>query len=131
MRPETRAAALRAAAERGGLELPAEGSSMGAKIAPGDRLDVRPAPRPRPGEVWAFCTDDGKVFVHRCRRRQGEGWLFQGDRRSQADAVVPPDHLVGRVVARTRDGRRRRRFGARDRLLGSAEAALVRLLHRG
>ena len=129
MRPETMAAGLRAAAARGALRLPTSGTSMGGLIRTGDRVTLEPGPAPRWGEVWAFCTTDGMVAVHRCRGRRTGGWLFQGDRRSTPDPVVTPDRLVGRVVAVERDGVERR-IGVGDRWGGAAVAAIVRMRHR-
>lgn len=129
MRPETMAAGLRAAAERGSLRLPTAGTSMGALVRTGDRVTVQPGGRPQWGEVWAFCSEQGSVVVHRCRGRRPGGWLFQGDRRAQPDAVVGADRLVGRVVAVERDGVQRR-LGAADRWGRGALAAMVRLRHR-
>jgi hypothetical protein len=129
MRPETMAAGLRAAAERGALQLPTAGTSMGGVLHTGDRAVVVPGARPRWGEVWVFCTAEGAVTVHRCRGRRPGGWLFQGDRRSVPDPVVTADRLVGRVVAVERGGRRHR-LGALDRWGRSAAAMAVRLRHR-
>ena len=130
MRPETKAAALRAAAARGALQLPTTGTSMGGMIDTGSSVSVEPGTRPRWGEVWVFCLADDRVVVHRCRGRRGEAWLFQGDRRAAPDPLVATEQLVGRVTAVHTPGQGVVRLGALDRWVRGALAAVIRLRHR-
>ena len=126
MEPETLAAGLRSAAERGSLQLPTVGTSMGGVIRAGDRAVVTTGGKPRWGEVWVFCTTEGAVTVHRCRGRRAGGWIFRGDKRARPDPLVTADRLVGRVVAVERAGIRRR-LGVGDRWGRGAWAVLPRL----
>ena len=65
VRPETIAAGLRGGAEAGALWLDVFGDSMGRSIVPGEAVLLGPAPRPRTGEVWAFCDARSRIVVHR------------------------------------------------------------------
>lgn len=115
MRPETLAAGLRQSAARSSvLWLDASGSSMMPVILPGQRIAIAPAPRPRWGEVWAYCDADGRVLAHRCRGRSRGGYVFQGDATLRLEPPAPPDRLIGRVVA-IAESDRVRRLGWRDR----------------
>jgi hypothetical protein len=130
MAPDVMAAGLRAAAARGRLRLPADGTSMGPLIPQGSEITIVPATEPRWGEVWAFCIPGQRVVVHRCRGGEAGRWRFQGDRRSSADPLIPDMHLIGRVTTVHRSGRRDLRLGALDRWGRGAVAGLVRLRHR-
>lgn len=103
---------------------------MGRLVPPGSEVSVRPVARPRWGEVWAFCLPGQRVVVHRSRGGRPGAWRFQGDRRSTADPLVPDEHLIGRITAVHRPGRRDLRLGALDRWLRSGVAVLIRLRHR-
>lgn len=126
-RPETVAGALRqAAAGDRELWLDVSGTSMGRAIVGGGSVLVGPRPRPRVGEVWAFCDDAGRIVVHRCRGRAGGAWVFEGDAVGRRDAPVAADRLIGRVGA-VRDAEGRvRRLGGADRVWGVAAIGVRR-----
>lgn len=107
------------AASGTGLELTAEGESMRPTIDPGSALLVAAHARPRPGEVWAFVTDDGGLVVHRYWRRNDSGLVFRGDGNDHADAPVRPDQLVGRID-----------LGRLDRIRGLARLAAIAVRRR-
>lgn len=100
---------------------------MGMTVRSGTRVRVAPASAPRSGEVWAFCTADGALFVHRSRGSRGDRHRFQGDARIRADDPVPTDLLVGRVVE-LEGGRRPRGawFGVIQRWPRQAVAVISR-----
>lgn len=108
LEPTTRAQLLRRAAARGRLWVPAHGASMGWTVPTGSSVLVQAAPRPRRGEVWAYCGSDGGVVVHRYRRRLPAGHRLQGDTCVAPDAPVGDALLIGRVVAVRGRGRARR-----------------------
>jgi hypothetical protein len=115
MRPETLAAGLRASAARERpLWLEASGGSMLPVILPGQRIAISPAPRPRWGEVWAYCDPAGRVLAHRCGGRARTGFMFQGDANPRHEPPAPPERLIGRVIA-VGHGDRVRYLGRRDR----------------
>ncbi len=117
--PHPSARLLRDRAAAGGLELPAEGTSMRPTIDPGTILAVEASDRPRPGEVWAFVADDGQIVIHRFWRRNAAGLVFRGDANAHPDPPVRPDQLVGRVD-----------LGRRDRLRGLTRLASVAVRRR-
>ncbi len=99
---------LRSRAIEHDLWIDVTGVSMSPTLEPPARVLIRPAPRPRPGQVWAYVEDGGAIVVHRFLRRQRSGWLlFRGDGMPADDGVVADAHLVGRVVRmEDRDGAR-------------------------
>lgn len=107
------------ASTAGGLELRAEGSSMAPTIDDGTSLLVEGRQRPRPGEVWAFVADDGRIVVHRHWRRGAVGHAFRGDANDHADPPVRPDQLIGRID-----------LGRRDRLRGLGRLTIQALRRR-
>jgi hypothetical protein len=126
--PEGEAAArlLRRWVAEGERWLDVDGRSMSPTISPPARVLVVARARPRRGEVWAFVGGDRTVVVHRYVRRAGEGCQFKGDGSESWDPPVAQGRLVGRVVAAA-DGRGYHRFGALDRLVGSARLTRWRL----
>ncbi len=119
--PEATAAVLRRRLVTAPLWLPVAGSSMGRAIPTGARVLVESRPAPRRGEVWAFCTETGAVYVHRFLRRAGDQLWFRGDANSEVDVPIPAGLLVGRVVVTEVDGRGRR-LGRLATLRGRARA---------
>jgi hypothetical protein len=113
--PDTIARLLRRRAESGPLWIDTTGSSMGRAIPDGARVRVVAVARPRRGEVWAMCDDEGRVIVHRALGVVGGRWWFQGDANRSPDLPVERDRLIGRVDEIDNAGRRRR-LGASDRL---------------
>ncbi len=93
-----------------------DGRSMGASIPAGAKVLVTAAPKPRRGEIWAFCLPDGTLVVHRYRRMIDGRHCFQGDATRWADEPVDAALLIGRVTAVDAGGRVRR-VGALQRLL--------------
>ena len=70
---------------------------MGRAMPGGSRVLVVPGERMRRGQVWAFVEDDGRVLVHRFRRRAGDLHWFQGDANEHPDPPVGRGRLIGRV----------------------------------
>ena len=98
---------------------------MGTTILAGSLVLLDDAPRPRIGEIWAWCSDDATVVVHRSLGRGRRGYRFQGDGRIDPDPPVPPDRIIGRVrEVRYRD--HLWRIGWRDRLVRTARLIIVR-----
>ena len=106
--PETIARLLRRRAEAGTLWIDTIGNSMGRAIPDGARVRVVAAARPRRGEVWAMCSDDGRVIVHRALGVVDGRWWLQGDANRSPDRPVGLDRLIGRVDEIDVAGRRRR-----------------------
>ena len=110
----TRSPACCAAAPRSGtLWIDTIGSSMGRAIPDGARVRVVAVARPRRGEVWAMCSDDGRVIVHRVLGVVDGRWWLQGDANRSPDRPVELERLIGRVDEIDVAGRRRR-LGAFD-----------------
>jgi len=131
--PEPVASVLRSAAAAKPLWLEVSGTSMGGAIVSGDTVLVIPSPRPRRGEVWAFCNAEASIVVHRSRGPRRGGWLFEGDAVGRADPVISSSWLIGRVVS-IRHGEVARHVGGRDRALGMmgiAARRARRALRRG
>jgi hypothetical protein len=76
--------------------------------------------RPRRGEVWAMCSDDGRVIVHRVLGVVDGRWWLQGDANRSPDPPVELDRLIGRVDEIDVAGRRRR-LGDLDRLVARSK----------
>lgn len=112
-----RAAVLRRAAGMRPLWLDVAGDSMGATIASGSKVRVEPATRPRRGQIWAFCTEDGRVLVHRFLGSSGPSLWFQGDANPRPDRPVTAALLIGRV-RETNDRGTSRPVGVRATVAG-------------
>lgn len=117
--PDTITRLLRRRAESGTLWIDAVGSSMGQAIPDGARVRVVAVDRPRRGEVWAMCNDEGRVIVHRVLGVVGRRWWLQGDANRSPDLPVDLDRLIGRIDEFEAAGRRRR-LGTSDRLIARA-----------
>gem|GEM_PF-6662712 len=91
---------------------------MGRTIRAGDEVLIEPANKPRLGEVWAFCDEEAAIVVHRYVIQTSKGFWFQGDASGALDRPVPPEYLVGRVVAVVRGGLNIDRDGVWTRLVG-------------
>jgi signal peptidase I len=137
-RPELLAILLRdLTAEGKPVEIPVRGSSMRPWLRDGDRVRLVPmtVEEMRVGDVVVRVNTAGPVihrFVGRWPSRQGWRLLTKGDGASRLDPPVRADELVGRVVARVRDGRAQRLEGTGMRLWGRAHAAVslaVGLIH--
>lgn len=125
----TTASLLRAHLGDGAMWLDVAGRSMGWSIPGGWRVRVVAAAQPRRGEVWAFCTPTGELVVHRARRVEPDGYVFQGDARVTEDPPVPADHLVGRVVEL--EGARALRWGVSAGALQREPRRMVATVVRG
>ncbi len=141
--PDTITRLLRRRAEVGTLWIDAIGNSMGRAVPDGARVRVVVARRPRRGEVWAVCNDDGRIIVHRVLGVVGDRWWLRGDANRSPDLPVRFDRLIGRVDEIDVAGRRRR-LRPSDRVIARAriDAAAIwkrvlaavrwlRHLHRG
>jgi len=123
---------LRAVLAKGAsFRFKARGFSMLPFIQDGDVLTVspRPARRPQPGEVVAYChPETGKLVVHRVSARRAGGYLLRGDNAPEADGLVPPANVLGRVDWVERRSRRMR-FGQGQERRVIALLARHNLLH--
>jgi hypothetical protein len=111
------------------VEIPVRGISMRPWLRDGDRVRLVPmtAEEMRVGDVVVRVNTAGPVihrFVGRWPSRQGWRLLTKGDGAPRLDPPVRADELVGRVVARVREGRTQRLEGAGMRLRGRARAAV-------
>jgi signal peptidase I len=94
------------------VRMRAQGWSMRPFLRDGDVVEIAPAPASalKRGDVAAFITPESNlpsITIHRFLRRDGAGQLhFQGDAFSTPDPPVPESALLGKVVARERNGRR-------------------------
>ncbi len=122
--PDTIARLLRRRAEVGPLWIDTIGNSMGRAVPAGARVRVVAASRPRRGEVWAICSDDGRVVVHRVLGVVGGRWWLQGDANRSPDLPVELDRLIGRVDEIDVAGHRRR-FGTNVRLIARSKLDLA------
>jgi hypothetical protein len=93
--------ALRDLTGEGPLELLVRGGCMDPRLRDGDRIVVAPQRIYWPGDVVAFRSLSGPLFVHRLLgplRRAGTWWvLAQGDALSRPDEPVTWDQVLGRV----------------------------------
>lgn len=89
----------------------AKGCSMRPLVCAGDALYVKAvtADEIRVGDILLLNRGGGKLLAHRVVRRSGAGaesqFLVKGDRLRDADGYVPAHDVLGRVVARERDGK--------------------------
>ena len=99
---------VRAAMEQDvSLRMTVRGFSMTPFIRDGDVLLIDPL-RDQPlcmGEVVAAVLPPGeRLVVHRLVSRSSGGWLIRGDNCPEADGMVEPQAVLGRVVRVARDG---------------------------
>ena len=127
--PDTVTRLLRRRAEVGPLWIDASGSSMGQAVPDGARVLVTALSRPRRGEVWAMCSDDGRVIVHRVLGMVDGRWWLQGDANRSPDPPVELDRLIGRVDEIDAAGRHRR-LGALDRLVARSKLDIAAVWKR-
>ena len=127
--PDTITRLLRRRAEVGTLWIDTIGNSMGRAVPAGARVRVVAASRPRRGEVWAMCDDDGRIIVHRVLGEAGERWWLQGDANRSPDLPVRPDRLIGRVDEVETNGRRRR-LGRSRRVVARARLDVAAICKR-
>jgi len=86
----------------------AKGWSMSPFIKDGDVITVSPLGERAPaiGDVVAFQhSDRGRLVVHRIVGSRNNTYAIQGDSLPQADDVVQPAEILGRVVRVERNGR--------------------------
>jgi hypothetical protein len=127
--PETITRLLRRRAEVGTLWIDTVGSSMGRAVPDGARVRVVAVSRPHRGEVWAMCSDDGRVIVHRVLGVVDGRWWLQGDANRAPDPPVELERLIGRVDEIDIDGRRRQ-LGAFDRVIARARLDIAAMWNR-
>jgi len=96
------------------LRFRARGASMSPFIRDGDVIEVRPikATAIRCGDVILCRRGSGRVVVHRVirvSRKHGRITLVtKGDALACPDGFIPPEQVLGQVVAIQRNGRRLR-----------------------
>ncbi|MEE8603383.1 S24/S26 family peptidase [Euzebya tangerina] len=129
--PDVRARLFRHRLDREATWIATDGASMGRRWQAGVRVLLEAVDRaPRRGEVWAYCTAEGKLVVHRYVRCRDGLHVFQGDASFRPDQPVPTTWLVGRVRSVT-DGTRtwspRRRHVMASRVSATVPAIRRRL----
>ncbi|MGA2436177.1 MAG: S24/S26 family peptidase [Bryobacteraceae bacterium] len=84
----------------GRLDLVAAGASMLPSLRPGDGLTIHRAhfDEVSPGDIVYFVRD-GRPFVHRVVRRDGDELVTQGDSLADEDPPVTSGQILGRVMA--------------------------------
>lgn len=88
-----------ALAKEGRFRWPLRGTSMWPTLPDECEIELVPLVFPaRLGELIVFVVDD-TLIAHRLVRRANGYWIAQGDHRLGPDRPVPPDQVVGRVVA--------------------------------
>jgi len=117
--PDAVANLLRRRVNESELELPVTGSSMLGAIDSDSVVRLVASSRPRPGEVWAFVDNDGRLIVHRIRRLRPDTVTHRGVGNSRDDEPVSRTRMVGRVVSSSGRGRSRR-FGSLDAFIANA-----------
>jgi len=100
---------------------------MGDTIQAGSYVLLDEASSPRIGEIWAWCSDEATVVVHRSLGRGRHGYRFQGDSRIDRDPPVPPERIIGRVL-QVRHGDHLWQVGWRDRVFRTATLVVTTAL---
>ncbi len=130
---ESFARLLRLRAEVEPLRIDVAGSSMGRTIVSGSAVWVVGPRPPRWGEIWAFCTPEPAVEVHRFVGRRNGTYRFWGDGNPTADEPSMTEMLIGRrgrrrtprIRVRARRRARAVRQGVHLRRASLAAPALV------
>jgi len=92
--------------KEGRFRWPLRGNSMWPTLPVECEIDLEPLTPPvRLGELIVFVLDD-TLIAHRLVRHTNAYWITQGDHRRGPDRPVPPDRVLGRVVAANQNGRR-------------------------
>ena len=92
--------------KEGRFRWPLFGNSMWPTLPIECEIDLEPLTPPvQLGELMVFVSDD-TLIAHRLVRRTSDYWIAQGDHRRGPDRPVPPDRVLGRVVAAHQNGRR-------------------------
>jgi len=92
------------------LRFRAKGMSMHPFVRTGDILYVQTvAPEQvRTGDLVLFRAAGCKIAVHRVLRQtqwqERPAFIIKGDRTERPDGIVPAEDLLGRVIAREREG---------------------------
>lgn len=128
--PDTLARLLRRRADEGGLEVVVEGSSMGDVIASDSTVSIGSYRKARPGEVWAFVADTGRVVVHRVRRFEEGLVVTRGAGNSIDDHPISPARLIGPVMRATAPNGSTRTFATADRVRSAVSFRVRALLRR-
>jgi len=81
-----------------------QGGSMIPFLRQGDTVSICPGKSCRPGDIILWQAGDALV-LHRVVVKKN-GWLItKGDSLGRLDSPVPQEQILGRAVARERDGR--------------------------
>ncbi len=104
-----------------------QGGSMAPFLRPGDVVTIAPGTECRAGDIVLWQMDEALV-LHRVVAKRNGRIITKGDSLGGLDASVTREQVLGRAVARERQGRVRRlgRLGAR--FLGLAFSFTVALL---
>jgi len=84
-------------------------------IESGSVATISPSSDPRPGQVWAFVDDSGRLIVHRIRTISADAVTHRGVGNARDDQPVGRSRMVGRVVSSTSHGHSTK-FGSLDAL---------------
>lgn len=79
-----------------------EGTSMWPLfITATDTATVAPfdAKKARRGDVWVYRRINGPLVIHRIHHVNKTGVFFVGDHQTQIEGPVPPENLLGKMVA--------------------------------
>ncbi len=88
-----------ALAQEGRFRWPLRGNSMWPTLPIECEIELEPLTSPvHLGELIVFVSAD-TLIAHRLVRYTEHYWIAQGDHRWGPDRPVPPDRVVGRVVA--------------------------------
>ena len=91
--------------KEGRFRWPLRGNSMWPTLPVDCEIELEPLTTPvHLGELIVFVVDD-TLIAHRLVRQTNAYWIAQGDHRRGPDRPVPPDRVLGRVVAAYREGR--------------------------
>lgn len=104
-----------------------QGGSMLPFLRPGDVVSICPGKSCRPGDIILWQTGPALV-LHRVVVKQNGGLLTKGDFLGYLDSPVAPEQILGRAVARERQGRLRRLDNFWQRWLGLAFSLTVPLV---
>ncbi len=116
--------------KEGRFRWPLRGNSMWPTLPAECEIELGPLVSPvRLGELIVFVVDD-TLIAHRLVRRAGGYWIAQGDHRLGPDRPVPPDQVLGRVLAAYQNNRRcwPRRFSDVGRAVWLARYQALRFM---
>ena len=118
-----------ALAQEGRFRWPLRGDSMWPTLPSACEIELAPLNAvTHLGELIVFVIDD-TLIAHRLVRRMNGYWIAQGDNRLAPDRPVPPERVLGRVVAAYQNDRQcwPGRFFALERIVWLARYHILRV----